>query len=264
MKDLIIIKLGGSLITEKNKDTPAINYTNLKRLAKEVGEAYKEGNFALVFVHGAGSFGHVIVKKTGINKGITKESQLIDFAETQRLQNELDAEVCKEFIKNGVPAIPVQASATAVMNAKKFEGMDTNAIKGMLEIGLVPTLFGVPAYDRTQGCSILSGDDICTYLSKELNAKRLIHATDVGGVFDSNPKENSDAKLIPEITHQNFKEVLEKTSGSSNTDVTGGMQNKIKDLLDLKETKSEIINGNKPEYVKRALLGEIGLGTRIC
>ena len=263
MKDLIVLKLGGSLITEKDKDTPTINYPNLKRLAKEVGEAYKEGNFALVFVHGVGSFGHVIVKKTGINNGITKESQLIDFAETQRLQNELNVKVCKEFLKNNVPIIPVQASATAIMDAKKFEGMDTGAIKGMLELGLVPTLFGVPAYDRTQGCSILSGDDICTYLSKEFHAKRLIHATDVGGVFDSNPKENSDAKLIAEITRENFKDVLEKTGGSSNTDVTGGMKNKIKDLLELKETKSEIINGNEPGYVKRALLGESGLGTQI-
>ncbi len=261
MKEIIILKIGGSLITEKGKDVPTINYANLKRLAKEVGEAYKEGNFALAFVHGVGSFGHVIVKKTGINNGITTESQLIDFAETERLQNELNVEVCKEFIKNKVPAMPIQASATAIMDAKKFEGMDTKAIKGMLELGLVPTLYGVPAYDKKQGCSILSGDDICTYLSKDFNAKRLIHATDVGGVFDSNPNENSDAKLIPAITHKNFKEVLEKTGGSSNTDVTGGMKNKIKDLLELKGTKSEIINGNKPGYVKRALLGETGLGT---
>ena len=263
MKELIILKLGGSLITEKDKDVPTINHSAMKRLAKEVGEAYREGNFSLVFVHGVGSFGHVIVKKTGINNGITKESQLLDFAETERLQNKLNVEVCNEFLKNGVPTIPVQASASAIMNKKKFESMDTKAIKGMLKIGLVPTLFGVPAYDKKQGCSILSGDDICTYLSKEFHAKRLIHATDVGGVFDSNPKENSVAKLIAEITRENFKDVLEKTGGSSNTDVTGGMKNKIKDLLELKGTKSEIINGNEPGYVKRALLGEIGLGTQI-
>ncbi|MCK4550353.1 MAG: isopentenyl phosphate kinase family protein [Candidatus Aenigmarchaeota archaeon] len=264
MKNITILKIGGSLITEKDKDVPTINYPNLKRFAKEVAESYQKEKSPLVFVHGVGSFGHVIVHKTGIHKGLTKESHLIDFAETQRLQNELNVAVVQEFIKNNIPAMPVQASASAVMEKGTIKSMDVKAISGMLDIGLMPTLFGVPAYDSKQGCSILSGDDICVYLAKMLNATRLIHATDVDGVFDSNPKENPNAKIISHITRQNFEEVLKKTTGSSNTDVTGGMKNKIKGLLELVGTTTEIINGNKKGYIKRALLGEVGLGTRIC
>ena len=56
-----------------------------------------------------------ILKQHGIDKGIEKKEQLIAFAETQRLQNELNTIVTKIFIEEGLPAIPYQASSNAIM-----------------------------------------------------------------------------------------------------------------------------------------------------
>ena len=57
MKDLILIKIGGSLITDKTKP-----YTTrpevIKRIAKEIKEAVSEKDVNLIIGHGAGSFGH--------------------------------------------------------------------------------------------------------------------------------------------------------------------------------------------------------------
>lgn len=262
MKDLIILKIGGSLITKKHQDDPLINKENLKRIVKEIREGFDSNANDLILIHGAGSYGHPIVKRTGIHKGIRNKRQIEAFAETQRLQNELNVLVCKELIKQKIPAIPIQASVSAIMDKGRLISMDFEAIKGFLEVGLVPVLYGVPAYDKSQKCSILSGDQIITYLSKNLGAKKMIHVTDVEGVFTGDPKKNHSSKLIKEITKENFKILLNKISGSTHTDVTGGMFGKVKELLEVEGIPSEIISDKKGN-VKRVLKGEKGLGTVI-
>jgi len=242
-----------------------VNFENLNRIAKEISEAYNSEGKQLVIVHGAGSFGHQIVKRTGINNGIETKQQLVDFAETQRLQNVLNSIFVDALIREGLPAIPCQASASAIMDSGKFLKMDTEAIKGFIEIGLIPVLYGVPAYDKTKKCSILSGDDIAPYLAKELGAERIIHGTDVDGIFTGDPKKDKNAKLIPLITEDNFDEVKKMVSGSTAVDVTGGMLKKIIEIMKITKygISSHIINANVRENVKKAMQLDQSFGTVI-
>jgi len=263
-KEVKIIKLGGSIITKKESEKPEVNYSNLKRSAKEIADVYKEQNLSLIIIHGAGSYGHQIVKKTGIDKGIEKKEQLIAFAETQRLQNELNTIVTKIFIEEGLPAIPYQASSNAIMKNGKLIKMDISVIKNLLEIEMVPVLYGVPAYDTDQKCSILSGDEIAPYLGEQLNVKKIIHGTNVDGIFTDDPNLNKDAKLIPLITRKNFEEVKNFLSGSTHVDVTGGMLNKVIKIADIARKNIEIqfINALADGNIKKALLGE-NVGTLV-
>lgn len=260
MKDLIILKIGGSVITDKFSKTPKVSPENLRRISKEIASVYDKEKMSLIIIHGAGSYGHVIVNKTGIDKGIKTEEQLKAFAETQRLQNELNSIVTKYLIDAGLPAIPCQASAFAVMESGRLVNMDKSAIEGLLGIGMVPVLYGVPAYDKAQKCSILSGDQIAPYLAVKLNAKKIIHATNVDGVFTSDPNKNPDAKLIPEINSKNINQVKKWLAGSTATDVTGGMFRKVSELLEI-GIESQIINalvsGNIVRALKKERIGTI-------
>ncbi len=264
-KELIILKLGGSLITYKNRWMPAINEDNLKRFAKEISEAYekRKNELNLILLHGAGSYGHVLATLYKALKDDAHERKLLGFAEIQRLQNELNAIVCSCLQNYNLPAFPVQASASAVMENETLLHMDVQAIKGLLSTGVIPVLYGVPAYDKALGGGILSGDKIMKYLAKELKPSRVIHVTDVDGVFDKDPKLFADAKLIRKITRDNFEKIEKALSGSVHFDVTGGMWRKVKEIFEVEGIKAEIINGLKKGFVKRALLGEEGLGTVI-
>ena len=250
------------MITDKHSESPKVDFSNLNRLADEIARARPD---RLIFMHGAGSYGHVIVKKTGIGFGIKTKEQVLAFAETQRLQNELNSIVCKVLIEKGVPAIPCQASASAVMNKGRLVSMDTEAIKGMLETGLVPVLYGVPAYDMDQKCSILSADQIAPYLALKLGAKRIIHGTNVDGVFTGDPNKNPKAELIPEITSKNFDQIRQWLTGSTAIDVTGGMFGKVKECMDVAKdgVESFLVNALKQDYVRKALSGERVIGTVI-
>jgi len=255
MTDLFILKIGGSIITDKFSKKPKANKENIKRIAKEIASVYDKDKISLIIIHGAGSYGHVIVKKTGIDKGIDNYEQLKSFAETQRLQNDLNSIFTKYLIEAGLPAIPCQASSFVVMDLGRVEEMGLNAIKGLLELKMIPVLYGVPAYDKTQKCSILSGDQIAPYLAVKLNAKKIIHATNVDGVFTSDPNKDSKAKLIPEISSKNIDQVKELLTGSTATDVTGGMFGKVSELLEI-GIESQIINALEFGNVSKALIGE--------
>ncbi len=258
------MKIGGSLITYKNRWVPSINEENLKRIGKEIGNALKKRKeeLLLILIHGAGSYGHTLATLYNFLKDKDKK-KILGFAEIQRLQNELNTIVCSFLQNYDIPATPLQPSSSAVMNSGKLISLDVSTIKGMLEIGLVPVLYGVPAYDKKLGTSILSGDEIIKYLAKKLRPDRLIHVTDVDGVYDKDPKIYSNAKLIKEINRKNFSQFKEILSTSVHFDVTGGMMKKVKELIELEGITAEIINGLKNGYVERVLLGEIGLGTLI-
>lgn len=261
MKNLIILKIGGSVITDKFSKTPKVNIDDLERISEEIASVYDKEKISLIIIHGAGSYGHVIVKETGINKGIKTDKQLKDFAETQRLQNELNSIVTRHLIDAGLPAMPCQASSFAVMDSGRLVHMDTSAIEGLLENGMIPVFYGVPAYDKAKKCSILSGDQIAPFLALKLNARKIIHATDVDGIFTEDPRKNPDAKFIPEINSKNIDKVKVWLTGSKATDVTGGMLGKISELLEI-GVESQIINALVNGNIIRALKGE-KIGTLI-
>jgi len=260
MKDLIILKIGGSVITDKFSSTPKTNLDVMKRVSKEIASAYNKEKMSLIIIHGAGSYGHQIVNKTKIGEGIKNNEQLKAFAETQRLQNELNCIFTKYLIEEGLPTIPCQASSFAVTDSGRIVKMDLSVIEGLVKIGMVPVLYGVPAYDQTQKCSILSGDQIAPYLAVKLNAKKIIHGTNVDGVFTSDPNKNPDAKLITEINSKNINQVKEWLTGSTATDVTGGMFGKVSELLKIgieSHLVNALVGGNITRAFKREKIGTI-------
>ncbi len=257
-KPLIILKIGGSVITDRNHESPRFRTKIFKRIASEIAEAYRSNNFQLLLIHGAGSFGHPIVKKTGINQGLKEAADLIAFGETQRLQTILNSNVVRHLLEEGLPAFPFQSSVSAIMKAGHFVSMDTKALKGLLNLGMVPVLNGVPAYDLQQGCSILSGDQLAGYLYTQFSAKMVLHGTNVKGVYSADPFKDPGAHFLSKVDLKNLPHGI---SGSSVTDVTGGMQKKIEELLTV-GAGGQIFDATAAGNVLRVLSGET-VGTTI-
>lgn len=264
MRNLVILKLGGSVLTFKETPFKA-NFDNIRRLSKEISEAYFNGEFKLILVHGAGSFGHPMVLESKIHLGIKTESQLASFAKVQSMQNFWNFLVTTSLQDEGLPAIPCQPSSFSIVERGKIVWMPIKAVKSFIKLGLIPVLYGVPAYDRVQGCSILSGDEITAYLAKKLKPLRVIHGTNVDGVFTEDPRRNKDAKLIRLVDSKNFEKILSTLSKSTGLDATGGMFWKVSRLIEVAKSGVEclIVNACKPGLIKKTLLGEDVVGTKI-
>jgi isopentenyl phosphate kinase len=59
----------------------------------------------------------------------------------------------------------------------------------------------------------------------------LIYGVDVDGIFDANPKHNSDARLLSNLTPSGAARVVSKAEQQGAPDVTGGMAGKIREAI---------------------------------
>ena len=161
--------------------------------------------------------------------------------------------------------MPVQASAMAVMEGGALYSMDLAAVDLMVAQELIPLLYGVPAVDAAQGCSILSGDQIAPYMARKLGIPRIVHVTDVDGVFDADPARDPTATRLSRVDSDNWDDVRVRLTGSSSVDVTGGMAGKVASLVlwARQGLSSRIVSGRIPGRLTQALDGE-GVGTLVC
>jgi isopentenyl phosphate kinase len=249
-----VIKLGGSVVTDKGSDRLTVRRDVVKRLAEEISASPLD---RLVLVHGAGSYGHRIVKRTRIDHGIAVPGALAAWAETARLQYLLAAEIAEIFIGAGIPTVVCQPSASAQLALGRLQSMDVDVARAILELGGVPQFYGVPAVDREQGIAILSGDQIAPFLAQRLGIGLVIHGTDVDGVYESDPARGPAAH-VPRIHRDNAPTLLAALGGSSHVDVTGGMRGKVESLLEWAQqgVTARIVDATRPGRLAQALAGE--------
>jgi isopentenyl phosphate kinase len=271
MDELILVKLGGSVITDKNKPFTE-DIDTIKRLAKEIHEARQEKKFRLIVGHGGGSYPHTPASEFKVNEGIINHKSYEGIAKVQDAASRLNRIIVRELLNVGENAMSVQLSSCSVCEDGKIKEMFLEPIKKLLDFDMVPVPYGDVGLDRKKGCCIISTERIFDYLARNLSKidekyriSRIIMCARVRGVFTDNPDVNSYAELIKEITPKNIEEVESYLKGSSGIDVTGGMLHKVKMMLELAKLgiESEVINAREPGLLKRALLGEKGLGTVI-
>lgn len=254
MKDLIFVKLGGSLITDKSKPY-TLREEVIKRLCREIHEARK--GKPLLIGHGGGSFPHVSASRYETQKGIINEKSWEGFVRVQDDAAKLNRIIVSSLIKAGEKAISIQPSASCLARDDHIIEWYTKPIEVSLSEGLLPVPYGDVCVDEKKGFCIISTEEVFRFLAKKLKPERIIMVGKTDGVLDS------EGNVIKEITKGNFEQIKKSlTSSDGIADVTGGMVLKVKKALET-VIEVEIINGLKAGVLKRSLLGEKGLGTTI-
>jgi isopentenyl phosphate kinase len=259
---LIILKLGGSVITKKEAKEPTIDYDNLNRISSEIASSSFD---KLIIVHGAGSFGHPFARKYEIGSKIKDEDDFNykknGFCITHSWVKKLNSIVCNSLREKGVLAVSIQPSSFVTTKNKRIYSCDLNLINKYLDLGFVPVIYGDVVMDMNESIKIcvLSGDQIIQYFGENLKPDRVILGSDVDGIYTKDPKKYPDAELMEIVTsNENLS-----TEGSLNVDVTGGMNGKLRELIKLAEigVESEILNACKKGFIKKALNNQKGIGT---
>jgi isopentenyl phosphate kinase len=256
-----ILKLGGSVITDKEKPlTP-----NLKAIGRLADEIFRAKTSPLILVHGGGSFGHPVAEQYGIANGYVDSSQILGFAATHLAMTLLNSWIMESLISRNIPAVEVNPSSCLLTNNGRIKIMELKPLTRMLKMGIIPVLYGDAVPDQKKGFSILSGDQIVSWLAIKLGAKRIIMGSDVNGLYTDDPKTDPSAQLIEQITLEELKSLKHNIEGSKTTDVTGGMFGKMNEvtLAINHEIETIIVNANVSETIYKALTGEEVLGTVI-
>jgi isopentenyl phosphate kinase len=277
MKELVFLKLGGSLITDKTQPyTPLLDV--MDDLALQIKTALQtHPNLRLVLGHGAGSFGHVPASEYHTRDGLppqptplihrerdeTEENYWQGFAEVWYQASSLNRFVMKALHNAGVRSIALPPSASVIASSGQVSIWETTPIRMALASGIVPVVFGDTVFDEVRGGTILSTEDLFMSLATFLGPERILLAGLEAAVWADFPERT---KIVERITPQSFSEIKANVGKSAAADVTGGMESKVRQMLDVVEANPEmtvqIFSGVEPGNIVRALTGET-LGTLI-
>ena len=258
---LTFVKLGGSLITDKRVEN-SFRAEAAGQVAREVQSALaKAPDLSLLLGHGSGSFGHVAAKRYGTMQGVNTPEQWRGFAEVATVAAELNYLMAGTLQANGIPVWRMQPSASARSRDGVLVSMALDPIRQALIHGLVPLIYGDVALDEVRGGTIISTETIFFYLAHNLPVSRILLLGEVEGVYDP------QGQVIPKITPTTLVDVEQALSGSAGTDVTGGMETKVRDMVALVEAvpnlNIRIMNGTQPSLLEATLLDQAQPGTLI-
>ena len=277
MKELVFLKLGGSLITDKTQPyTPRLDV--MDDLALQIKTSLQtHPSLRLIIGHGAGSFGHVPASEYHTRDGLppratplahrerdeTEENYWKGFAEVWYQASALNRYVMKSLHNAGVRTISLSPASSVIASNGEVSFWETTPIRMALSGWIVPVIHGDVVFDEVRGGTILSTEDLFMHLVRALSPERLLLAGLEAGVWADFPDRT---KLVKQITPRNFEEVKAGVGKAAGADVTGGMESKVKQMLDLvreaPEMTIQIFSGEESGNLVRALTGET-LGTVI-
>ena len=234
---MILIKLGGSIITNKEKPLSARRKT-IDKLAKSM----KRIDEPIVIVHGGGSYGHFWSVKYDMH---TKERKydLRGVAIVKNSMIELNKIILDLMLKNKLN--PYSLPPTDFMSGNKPIPKKVKEIEKIAKSGLIPVTYGDALWYGQNKSFILSGDKIMTHLAKILKPRLCVFALNEDGLYS----DLKSKKLIHELKGQR------PLISQNKMDVTGGMTRKVEEASKISKMGMNVffVNGNKPERIVKAI-----------
>jgi isopentenyl phosphate kinase len=286
MSELVFLKLGGSLITDKTRAYTA-RLDKLADLAAQIARALQtQPELRLVLGHGSGSFGHTAAKKYGTKEGISTSTVLRThppnttgvrriwgrtggggywrgFAEVWYQASTLNRYVIQALHEAGIPAMTFSPAASIWSINGQVAEWNLFQIESALENGIIPVVHGDVIFDHAKGGTILSTEDLFEHLARELRPGRILLAGLEEAVWADFPARRHRVKVL---TRESFKEISSGVGKATGADVTGGMQSKVQQMLDLVEQvpglRALIFSGEGGGNLEKALKGE-SIGTLV-
>lgn len=230
MNDLVFLKLGGSLITDKRIPHTA-RIEVLDRISEEIREARQQlPDLKILLGHGSGSFGHMAASQYGTRDGVKTAEEWQGFAAVWQEARALNDLVMASLARAGLPVIALSPSAQVLTRAHTIIEWNTAQISASIERGLLPVIFGDVVFDEEIGGTILSTEEEFEYLAERLSPSRILLAGIEKGIWKDFPQRS---EIFERITPANWHDLSAHLLASENPDVTGGMRSKVASMLNL-------------------------------
>jgi isopentenyl phosphate kinase len=263
MTDLIFLKLGGSLITDKTVPfTPRTE--KIAEIASDIAGAMRtHPELSLVLGHGSGSFGHTAGRKHGTRQGVRTAEEWSGFAEVWYQASELNRHVMSALTSAGIAAVAFAPVASVLARDGKVARWDLEPLRRALDAGILPVVYGDVAFDEVRGGTILSTEDLFDYLARLLNPRWILLAGLEEGVWADFPVRK---EIAAKITPESYAGIKQRVGAGLGQDVTGGMESKVELMIELVRSmpgiRAQIFSGEKSGNLTKALEGET-VGTLI-
>jgi isopentenyl phosphate kinase len=253
-RKIILLKLGGSLLTEKN--TPfSIRDDVVESSVNQIINADEK----IILIHGGGSFGHPFAKKFNISNGLDSSipNQILGLAKTHQSMIKFNNYLVGCFLEKNYPSLSIQPSSIFIKDSRVISNKFLDVIETTLDLNILPILYGDVILDKQGSFSIISGDQIIFELCQNLpnyRVLKVVFAMESDGLYVVDKSKKEKSKLVTECNYEEL-ENLQLADLGQKIDVTGGIKGKldfIKTICQLK-IPVQLINGLIEGYIYKSL-----------
>ena len=255
----IIFKFGTNVLRNDDKE---ISLSRIYSFIEDISKLHKAGKEIIIVTSGAVGLG---AKKLNVD---SSESLSIKQACAAVGQSQLMSIYEDGFNKYSINTAQVLLTEDDLSNRIKYLSLN-NVLNTLLGLNVIPIInqndtvstteleeSGCPLY----GVSFSDNDKLSALLASKLDADLLIILSDIDGLYDANPKENPDAKLISEVKELTAE--IEGYAQSASKGGRGGMITKLQAAKVVTHSNGHVIiaNGKQPQVIRKLFHNE-KLGT---
>lgn len=243
----VVIKVGSSTLTHENGK---LNLANMDRLVRVLSDVMNSGIEVILVSSGAQAAG---LGRLGL-KEKPKELRLKQ-ATASVGQGVLMYIYEKFFAEYGHTVGQILLNRKDVDNESRRQNL-LNTFTALAEFGVVPI---VNENDSVTVDEIIIGDNdnLSATVACLTGADLLVLLTDIDGLYDADPRQNPNAKLIPLVT--DIDNLCAEVGGSGTKRGTGGMATKIQAAKIATSCGIDTIvaRGDKPDLLYNIIRGEV-------
>ncbi|MBQ9992670.1 MAG: glutamate 5-kinase [Firmicutes bacterium] len=233
----IVLKIGSSTLTH---ESGLLNIRRVEELVKVIADISNSGKEIVIVSSGAVAVG---VGKLGMKQ---KPKDIAGKQATAAVgQCELMYIYDKQFQSYGKTVAQILLTRDVVENSTRHENA-VNTFSRLLEMNCIPI---VNENDTVSLEELEFGDNdtLSAIVAGLIQADALILLSDIDGLYDKDPHQNPDAKLIP-IVNKIDEHILSLAGGAGSNRGTGGMNTKLSAAQEAfrHNIPMAIINGQKP------------------
>lgn len=240
-KKRIVVKVGTSTLTHK---TGSFNIRRVERLVKVLADIKNSGREIILVSSGAVGLGMAKMnlsekpKDTAMKQACAAVGQCELMYMYDKLFGEYNLTVAQMLLTKYIFESPRKNNVE-------------NTFEKLISNNIIPVVNenDTVAIDELE-LEIGENDSLAALVAIFCRADMLIILSDIDGFYDSDPREDPDAKLIPIITE--IDERIRSLAGGSGSELgTGGMITKIKaaEVAMFEGVDMAILNGNDPELI---------------
>lgn len=247
----VVVKVGTSTITYENG---RMNLRNVDRLARAIADLMNSGREVVLVTSGA----------IGVGVGC------LDLPErpSEMRDKQAVAAVGQCELMNVYSRCFAEYSRVVAQILLTKDGIDdpitraniSNTMESLIEKGILPIVNEndtVSTAEIPHAGTFGDNDTLSALVARVVNADLLIILSDIDAVYDSNPRENPDAKRISIVTKVDDA-LIQGAGGAGSALGTGGMQTKILAMSMLMEhgIAGVIAEGSQSQILEEILEGE--------
>lgn len=248
MKDMkrLVVKVGTSTLTYETGKT---NIRRMMKLCSVLADLHNSGMDIVLVTSGAIGVGVGKLGLSGKPKDIPGRQAAACVG-----QCELMFMYDKFFGEYGQKVGQLLVTKSDFENEVRKDNL-TNAFEKLFEYGAIPI---VNENDSVATEEIVYGDNdsLSAIVATLIGADALVILSDIDGLFDSNPNENPDARLIP-VVEEITDEIVSLAGGAGTERGTGGMATKIHaaKITTQHGIPTIVMNGSTPTDIYRIVDG---------